>query len=99
MNWIIAYDIADRRRLQRAHRYLCQIAIPLQNSVFLFSGSLKTFEHHFAELTAQLNRKEDDLRAYRLRGKVYCLGKPSLPEGILLTDFPEKTFDNNREEM
>ncbi|MDK4681155.1 CRISPR-associated endonuclease Cas2 [Kingella negevensis] len=89
MKWIIAYDIADKKRLTRAHRYLRNIAIPLQNSTFLFSGSLKALETHFAVLTANLNAKEDDVRAYPLYGKLYNLGQRALPEGILLIDFPE----------
>ena len=38
MRHIIAYDISDPRRLQKAHRYLIQHAIPLQNSIFLHIG-------------------------------------------------------------
>lgn len=89
MNWIIAYDIANKKRLQKAHRYLVNIAVPLQNSTFLFSGSLKEFEQHFAALTAKLNAREDDVRAYPVYGKVYSLGAPCLPEGVFLADFPE----------
>ena len=39
MRHLIAYDIASPHRLQKAHRYLIQHAIPLQNSVFLHIGS------------------------------------------------------------
>lgn len=92
MNWIIAYDIADRRRLQRVHRYLVNVAVPLQNSVFLFSGSHEMFQQHFHAITAQLNAREDDVRVYLLRGKVYSLGQPSLPQGLFLADFPEKSL-------
>ncbi|WP_368665553.1 hypothetical protein [Neisseria sp. WF04] len=38
MRWLIAYDIADTARLQRAYRILCNHALPLQNSVFGFGS-------------------------------------------------------------
>lgn len=93
MNYIIAYDIADKKRLQKAHRYLRNIAVPLQNSLFLYTGSAQDLAHHFTELTAKLNRREDDVRVYPLHGKLYCFGKPSLPSGIYLADFPEVLLD------
>jgi len=34
---IIAYDIADKKRLQKVHRLVREHAIPLQRSVFLAS--------------------------------------------------------------
>ena len=37
--YLIAYDIASPKRLQRVHRYLTDNAIPLQNSTFLFTAS------------------------------------------------------------
>src|SRR2546425_11381608 len=38
-NWLIAYDIADPRRLARVHRYLKRHAIPVQYSVFVLHGN------------------------------------------------------------
>lgn len=90
MHWIITYDISNKKRLQQAHRYLSKHAIALQNSTFLYSGSLKTFEHHFQQLTHLLNPKEDDLRAYPLTTTLYNLGKSSLAQGIYLANFPEQ---------
>ena len=38
-SFVIGYDIADPRRLQRVHRVMCTFAAPLEYSVFLLVGS------------------------------------------------------------
>lgn len=64
--YIIAYDIASPKRLQRVHRYLTDNAIPLQNSTFLFTASRGRFEYCWAQLARLIDRREDDIRAYPL---------------------------------
>ena len=44
-DYLIAYDIAAPRRLQKIHKRLCEEAIPLQNSTFLYRASPGQFEH------------------------------------------------------
>ena len=58
MRHIIAYDISDPRRLQKAHRYLIQHAIPLQNSIFLHIGSREQARQCFEELCQMLHPKQ-----------------------------------------
>ena len=89
MNWIIAYDITDKRRLQKIHRQLTDIAISLQNSTFLYQGNQTQLIETLEQLMQNLDPKKDDLRAYPLAGKLYRLGKPSLGTGISLGNFPE----------
>lgn len=93
MNRIIAYDIAHPRRLRRAHRLLSNIALPLQNSVFLFHGTDEAFAPHYQALCRLLNPHEDDLRVYLLHGRLYRLGRSTLPEGIYWSAFPETALD------
>lgn len=94
--WLIAYDIADAKRLQRAHRYLTSQALPLQNSVFLFRGSRNEAENCFNRLKQILNRHEDDLRIYPLpaNGKIISLGRTALPEGLLLSGYEENLLQD-----
>lgn len=86
MRHLIAYDIADTRRLQKAHRYLTQHALPLQNSVFLHIGSQEQAQQCFDGLCRMLDVKQDNLRLYPLpnSSSIHTLGKPALPEGIIV---------------
>lgn len=89
---IICYDICSPRRLARMHRLLKRKAVPLQHSVFLFTGSIRQLEKCLEEAKEIIDKKEDDLRAYPLpsRGLKARLGKPVLPEGIQLANMPSK---------
>ena len=70
-DYLIAYDIAAPKRLQKIHKCLCEEAIPLQNSTFLYRASPGQFKN------------EDDLRAYRLPAASLCYEyHPKTPEGI-----------------
>lgn len=95
--WLIAYDIADRRRLQRTHKLLSGRALALQKSVFLFRGGQEQAEQLREELAAQLNPREDDLRLYPLpaNGRIIALGRTALPEDIFLTGYEEDILSND----
>lgn len=87
---LICYDIANPKRLGRLFRYLKKCAMPLQYSVFLFSGDARQLERCLARAEKFIDPKEDDLRAYPLpvRGFKARLGKPALPEGIQWSGLP-----------
>lgn len=89
---IICYDISSPRRLGRIHRFLKKKAVPLQHSVFLFTGSTEQLEKCLAEAKSIIDKKEDDLRAYPLPsyGLKARLGKPVFPVGIQLANMPSK---------
>ena len=44
MHYLIVYNIASPKRLQKIHKHLTENAIPLQNSTFLFTASRDRFE-------------------------------------------------------
>lgn len=85
-NWLVAYDIANPRRLGRVHRFLKGRAIPVQYSVFVFQGSQLELQHVLAGIASLISPDEDDVRAYHLpdRCEVAMLGKQFLPDGIVL---------------
>lgn len=97
--WLIAYDIADSRRLQRARRLLCTQTLPLQNSVYLFRGSQDGAQQLLAQLAEQLNAREDDLRLYPLppNARLLALSGSALPQGILLSGYEEENLANHSE--
>lgn len=86
-NWLIAYDIADPRRLGRVHRFLKALAIPVQYSLFVYQGSQFMLDHIMAGIAERIEPRADDVRAYHLpeRCEVTMLGNQSLPDGIVLT--------------
>ena len=89
-DFIICYDIADPRRLGHIHRRLKKLAIPLQYSVFLFRGSENQLQRCLEMLEHQMNRHEDDIRAYPLpqRDLRLVLGPSALPDGVLWSALP-----------
>ena len=88
--YIICYDITNPRRLGRIHRTLKQYAVPLQYSVFLFTGSAAQLAQCLARLQAIMDEHSDDIRAYPLpqRGLRLVLGASALPDGIVLASLP-----------
>lgn len=83
---IIAYDIADPRRLSRIHRYLKKLAMPVQYSVFLIKCSAIQLADVIADLESMIDPKKDDVRIYTLPKKpeILTLGQQGLAEGIYL---------------
>ena len=89
-HFVIGYDIANPRRLQRVHRAMCAMATPLEYSVFLLVGTARTRDACLAAISALIDPREDDVRCYPLplRGFQRRIGRASLPEGIQWTGLP-----------
>jgi CRISPR-associated protein Cas2 len=83
-NWLIAYDIADQRRLKRVHRALCHYAIPVQYSVFAARCSLASAGSIRASLATLIKKREDDVRFYPVPepALLAVYGRKALPEGL-----------------
>lgn len=88
--FIVCYDVSDPKRLSRLHRFLKKHTVPLQYSVFLFTGDDRKLDRLLATAETHIDPKADDLRAYPLpsRGLKARLGKPALPEGIQFGGLP-----------
>ena len=88
--FIIGYDIADPRRLQRVHREMCKHAAPLEYSVFLLVGSQYDKDRCLLQVSGLIKVKEDDVRCYPLpaRGFQGRIGRAGLPAGIQWTGLP-----------
>lgn len=84
--WLIAYDIADPRRLGRVHRLLKKCAMPVQYSVFLAWLGNHQLENLVAQLRDCIKSSEDDVRLYHLPASTELtrLGKQWLPDGVNL---------------
>lgn len=89
-DYLIGYDVRKRSRLQKIHRKMMGYAVPVQYSIFLFSGTDNELKECIATVKPILDLKVDDLRCYRLptqgfRGR---LGTAVLPEGIFYGALP-----------
>lgn len=85
-SWLIAYDIADPRRLGRVHRYLKGEAVPVQYSIFAANTSANGIRRVRDGLAKRIDPRQDDVRIYLLPCplNISCLGQSFLPEGLLL---------------
>ena len=85
-SWLIAYDIADPRRLGRVHRYLKGEAVPVQYSMFTASTTGNGIRRIRDGLAKRIDPRRDDVRIYLLPRSldIAHLGRPYLPEGLLL---------------
>lgn len=84
--WLIAYDIADPRRLGRVHRLLKKVAMPIQYSVFLAWLTERQLTRLVAQLHECIDTREDDVRLYHLpvSTDLIRLGRQWLPDGVQL---------------
>lgn len=84
-SWLVAYDIASPRRLARLRRWLVGFAVPIQYSVFVFTGGPGELAGLLAGLAERIDPRRDDVRLYPLeRGRpVHVLGQPVLADGIV----------------
>jgi CRISPR-associated protein Cas2 len=87
-SWLIAYDIADQRRLAHVHRYLKSMAIPVQYSVFVTRASSAQIGLIRSTLAELIDPKNDDVRIYQVPDspELVVIGTKALPEGIQLLE-------------
>lgn len=89
--WLVAYDIADHKRLARVHRLLKQEGVPVQYSLFALRDTPQGVLRLKAKLADLIDPKDDDIRIYRLpeRLSYVALGATILPEDLLILGGPD----------
>jgi CRISPR-associated protein Cas2 len=90
MDYIVAYDITDPKRLTRLHRYLRTIAIAIQYSIFYLKCDERQLERLLKPADDIIDSRVDDFRCYPLpeRGLKIRLGRATLPDGVYFTALP-----------
>jgi CRISPR-associated protein Cas2 len=88
--YLIAYDIAGKRRLARLHRALRRFAMPIQYSVFLGRFTDARLAEVKAVIEGIIHPAYDDVRIYPLPadGWQSRLGRPVLADGLHCTLLP-----------
>ncbi len=84
--YLMAYDIADPKRLARIHRVLKQQGLPVQYSVFTVVLKRKALLRLLERINALINQREDDVRCYRLpeNSAADMLGQQYFPDDVML---------------
>jgi CRISPR-associated protein Cas2 len=84
--YLIAYDIADPKRLSRTHRVLKKAGLPLQYSVFTTVMSRARLNYLLEALGRIIDEREDDIRCYALPAGIECntIGKQYFPDDVML---------------
>jgi CRISPR-associated protein Cas2 len=84
--YLIAYDIANPRRLARVHRTLKKQGLPVQYSVFTVILKRKALLRLMESFSRLINPAEDDIRCYSLieHSDTKTLGRQFFPEGVML---------------
>lgn len=82
--YLLAYDIADPKRLTRVHRTVRRSGMALQYSVFLVVGTTRALDELLAELDDLIEPARDDIRVYPLPLEFDAeqYGRQWLPGGV-----------------
>ncbi len=67
MNFLVAYDIAQPKRLKRVASCLELVARRVQKSVFLFTGTRRELDRVIAGLVQEIKISEDRIQAWPIR--------------------------------
>lgn len=74
MHFLVAYDIADPKRLRRVARLMEKHGLRLQKSLFHFEGNVEGLETLLDQTAALMKTKEDVLQAWLLATNQPLLG-------------------------
>jgi len=85
-HFLIAYDIANPKRLIRVHRCLKSYGLPVQYSVFTAELRRKLLEQLLMNIAGIIDHCQDDVRCYTLPNRLEfeVLGQQFFPEGVML---------------
>lgn len=65
-SFVIAYDIADAKRLRKVAKALEKVALRIQNSIFLYKDTTKEELQNIVEILQKIiDNEKDDVRIYK----------------------------------
>jgi CRISPR-associated protein Cas2 len=74
--YILCYDISNEKRLAKIGRMAEKEALRIQRSVYYIENMSKHQLYEFlAPIIALIDKKQDDLRLYKIKGSVIALQK------------------------
>lgn len=85
-NWLVCYDIAERKRLVRVFKLLRTKGIPIQHSVFLVQASATEMQTLESMVEQIIESNLDDVRFYRI--PIHChkvmVGRHLMTEDMII---------------
>ncbi len=99
--YMVAYDIADPKRLGKVHRLLKKEGLAVQKSIFLVFGEEERMNALLDRLADVINSKQDDIRAYPVTNpkevwttggplETFPLARPDVKQGSDRVEKPRK---------
>lgn len=84
--YLVAYDIADIKRLAKVHNILKKHGMPVQYSVFTVVLKLRNLQKMLDKINKLINKREDDVRCYRLpkNPEIEVLGQQYFSDDVML---------------
>ncbi len=74
-DYVISYDISDRKRLVKLAKFLEKKAFRFQYSLFLYSQKTKAEVNWIAkEIEKIINKNQDDVRIYKIKNHGLSMG-------------------------
>jgi len=75
MNYIVAYDIGDEKRLAKVAKVMTANALRIQKSIFLLQEPSKDeLESLKQDLNEAIDKEKDDVRIYEVKNSGFRLG-------------------------
>ncbi len=93
--YLVAYDIANPRRLSKIHRALKNEGLAVQKSLFLVQGTESRINQLLDRIASIMALREDDLRAYPIMhpSKIWTNGpNPMVDFPVLYYGTKEENF-------
>ena len=83
---LLCYDIRDPKRLQRVHKCVKQVGMPLQYSVFYLEMSNADLTQLLNRLLTIIDSSRDDIRVYAISRfeDITLMGASLLADGVQL---------------
>ncbi len=69
MKFVICYDIANNKRLQKVSKFLEKRAIRVQYSIFEMEGDKKVIKEIMKDLEALLDKEQDRIYIFQLENQ------------------------------
>ena len=84
MEFLVAYDIADTKRVAKIGRFLSKIGVRIEYSIFYVSASKEEMTEIAMKINDIIEPNEDDVRIYEIEDYGIALGKADLLDEIFI---------------
>jgi len=82
--FLIAYDIADTRRVAKVGRYLSKIGVRVEYSIFYVKASKDEMVEIAMKINDIIDSEMDDVRIYEIEDYGIALGKADLLDELFI---------------